>query len=87
MPPDLRSQLDVASIKTYLNELNTELLTLLEKSGEAFLSNALVDGNFALRACIVNFRTTLKDIEALPEIVVRIGEEIDASRPRASVKG
>jgi glutamate/tyrosine decarboxylase-like PLP-dependent enzyme len=87
VPPDLRSQLEVASIKTYLNELNTELLTRLEKSGEAFLSNALIDGNFALRACVVNFRTTLKDIEALPELVVRIGDEIDTPRRRASIKG
>jgi len=35
-----------------------------------------------LRACIVNFRTSLVDIEALPEIVIRIGREVDlALRP------
>jgi hypothetical protein len=27
----------------------------------------------------VNFRTTLADVEALPEIIVRIGREADAS--------
>jgi aromatic-L-amino-acid/L-tryptophan decarboxylase len=31
-----------------------------------------------LRACIVNFRTTQSDIEALPEIVVRLGQKVHA---------
>jgi len=30
-----------------------------------------------LRACIVNFRTTPEDVEALLPIVVRIGNEVD----------
>ena len=62
----------------YLNALNTELLTRLQASGEAYLSNAVVSGKFLLRACVVNFRTTLADVEAIPEIVVRIGREADA---------
>jgi aromatic-L-amino-acid/L-tryptophan decarboxylase len=59
--------------------LNTELLTRLQKSGEAFLSNAVVGAIFVLRACIVNFRTSLEDIEALPGIVIRFGREVDAA--------
>jgi aromatic-L-amino-acid/L-tryptophan decarboxylase len=36
-----------------------------------------------LRACIVNFRTSIEDVEALLPIVVRIGDELDATmRPR-----
>src|SRR5713226_7596559 len=66
-------------VEAYLNQLNAELLTRLQKSGEAFLSNAVVGGKFLLRACIVNFRTTLEDIEALPGIVIRIGREVDAA--------
>jgi hypothetical protein len=43
----------------------------------------MIDGKFVLRACIVNFRTTLADIESLPEIVTRIGKKIDDEiRPR-----
>src|SRR5690606_24867833 len=61
----------------YLDRLNRELLDRIERSGEAFLSNALVNGSFALRACVVNFRTTLSDIRFLPEIVVRLGREIE----------
>jgi len=49
----------------------------LQSSGEAYLSNAVVDGKFALRVCIVNFRTSLADVEALLPIVVRIGRDVD----------
>jgi hypothetical protein len=37
----------------------------------------VIGGRFALRACIVNFRTTLADVEALLPLVVRIGGEVD----------
>jgi glutamate/tyrosine decarboxylase-like PLP-dependent enzyme len=62
---------------SYLDELNLELMTRLQASGEAYLSNAVVHGKFAMRACIVNFRTSLADIEALLPIVVRIGKALD----------
>jgi glutamate/tyrosine decarboxylase-like PLP-dependent enzyme len=65
------------AVDTYLNELNEELLHRLKAGGEAYLSNAVIDGAFALRACIVNFRTTLADLETLPGIVVRYGGEAD----------
>lgn len=69
-------------VPAYLDELNRELLTRLQTSGEAYLSNAVVDGKFALRACIVNFRTSAADVEALLPLVVRLGEEADtALRP------
>lgn len=62
----------------YLNKLNTEILTRLQEGGEAFVSNTVIVGKYLLRACIVNFRTSLKDIEELIEIIVRIGHEVDA---------
>jgi aromatic-L-amino-acid/L-tryptophan decarboxylase len=77
VPPDLRFKRESEGVQTYLNQLNQELLARLEKSGEAFLSAAQIDGKFALRLCIVNFRTTLEDIEALPGIVTRLGLEVD----------
>ena len=46
----------------------------IEKSGAAFLSNAVVDGKYLLRMCIVNFRTSLEDIEALPGLIAGIGK-------------
>ena len=38
-----------------------------------------------LRACIVNFHTDRADVEAVPEIVARIGRTVDAElRPAVS---
>ncbi len=84
VPPDLAPGSE--SIEVYLNQLNAELLSRLQKSGEAFLSNAVVKGTFLLRACVVNFRTSLEDIEALPGIVMRIGKEVDAAMRPAALK-
>ncbi len=75
VPTDLNSGDETAA--NYLDELNLGLLTRLQSSGEVYLSNAVVHGKFALRACIVNFRTSLADIEALLPIVVRIGKALD----------
>jgi len=59
-----------------IDELNRELLDRLQKGGEAFVSNAVIDGRYVLRACVVNFNTTDGDIDALPGIVTRVGREI-----------
>jgi hypothetical protein len=42
-----------------------------------YLSNAIVDGKYLLRGCIVNFRTSQADIEAIPDMVVGIGRRLD----------
>jgi len=78
VPRDLRKSIAAKESGEYLNKLNEELLTRLQSSGEAFLSNAVLKNKFVLRACIVNFRTSTKDVDELPSIVVRIGEAIDA---------
>jgi aromatic-L-amino-acid/L-tryptophan decarboxylase len=77
VPSDLRSAQPSPQTEDYLQRLNQELLNRVERSGEAFLSNAIVGGRFALRACIVNFRTSLADIEALPILLSRFGREAD----------
>lgn len=79
IPPDLRPRAAAPGVAEYLNQLNTELLSRLERSGAAFLSNAVVNGRFLLRACIVNFRTARPDVEALPGLVARLGREADAA--------
>ena len=75
VPADLATGEEEA--EAYLNRLNNELLTRIQNSGEAYLSNAIVHGKFALRACIVNFRTDVPDIEELPRLAVRLGNETD----------
>jgi hypothetical protein len=66
-----------SNVANYLNDLNRELLTRLQRGGEAYLSNAIIGGKHALRACIVNFRTTLQDVKELLPLVVRLGKELD----------
>jgi len=78
VPPDLRQYAGSAETEKYLNHLNENILSRVELGGEAFLSNTEIDGKFALRACIVNFRTSLEDVEAVPELIVRIGRQADA---------
>lgn len=78
VPADLRRRArGDKAVTDYLNELNARIATALRLSGKAFVSNAHIEGRFMLRACIVNFRTTLADVEMLPELIVQIGRDID----------
>jgi glutamate/tyrosine decarboxylase-like PLP-dependent enzyme len=77
IPRDLQSAPQTAPTDDYLQRLNQELLTRVERSGQAFLSNAIVGGRFALRACIVNFRTSPADLEAVVRLLAALGRETD----------
>lgn len=57
----------------YLNRVNRELLAEIQAGGDFYLSNAVVGGRYLLRACIVNFRTSREDVDAIPGMVVDIG--------------
>ena len=75
--------LDANVVDKYLDALNIELLNRLQDSGAFYLSNAMINGKFALRACIVNFRTSLNDIQSLPPFVVELGRNLDQElRPK-----
>jgi glutamate/tyrosine decarboxylase-like PLP-dependent enzyme len=85
-PPDLPAGGD--GLEEYLDQLNEAVLARLKSSGEFFVSNAVLDGRFALRACIVNFRTTLADAAGIPERVAHIGRALDATmRPAGLTAG
>ncbi|HEY9340735.1 MAG TPA: aminotransferase class V-fold PLP-dependent enzyme [Hanamia sp.] len=62
--------------ETYLNTLNEKLLNELQQGGEVFLSNAVIADKYCLRACIVNFRTSKKDIHEMVEIIAREGRRL-----------
>jgi glutamate/tyrosine decarboxylase-like PLP-dependent enzyme len=62
----------------YLDALNAKIVERLQLGGELFVSNAVIGGRYLLRACIVNFRTTREDIEAVPAIVARVGAGVHA---------
>ena len=78
VPRDLRGSVGEADAERHLDALNRTLLDRLQRGGELFLSNAVISGRYLLRACIVNFHTAQADVEAVPEIVTRLGRQLDA---------
>ena len=62
---------------------------LLQTTARLLFDHSLFNGHprfFGyIRACIVNFHTGKKDVDALPGIVVRLGKEVDAELRRAPV--
>jgi aromatic-L-amino-acid decarboxylase len=58
------------------DEFNRRLMVEVQREGDSYLSNAIIDGRFALRACIVNFRTQLADMERLLETIRRVASRM-----------
>jgi aromatic-L-amino-acid/L-tryptophan decarboxylase len=73
VPPALRGD---PSAEPALNALNERLMPALQMGGRVFPSNAILGGRFAIRACIVNFRTEAADIDALVAEAVTRGREL-----------
>ncbi|MCA6075142.1 pyridoxal phosphate-dependent decarboxylase family protein [Fulvivirga sedimenti] len=63
--------------ESYINEVNKVLLNQLQLGGKAFLSNAVIGGKYCLRGCIVNFRTTKRDIDEILAIIDSTGMQVD----------
>lgn len=58
-----------------LNLWNEQVLLRLQRGGRSYLSNATIRGQFALRGCVLNYRTELRDMEILLADVRRAAEE------------
>jgi glutamate/tyrosine decarboxylase-like PLP-dependent enzyme len=70
VPPGLKQgDRPSADVDAELNRLNERILAAIQKGGRAYVSNATVNGRFALRACITNFRTTKTDIDETIKVV------------------
>jgi len=74
VPRDLRNDAGAAE---YLNTLNKALLQRLQDEGRVYVSNAVLGNVYALRACIVNFRTGKSDVQALVDATVEGGRALD----------
>ena len=48
-----------------LNAWNEQLMVKLQRGGSSYVSNATVRGKFALRGCVLNYRTEPRDMEIL----------------------
>jgi glutamate/tyrosine decarboxylase-like PLP-dependent enzyme len=84
IPSTIRTQVGSEDAEALINRLNQTVLGEIEDSGRAFFSNAVVNGKYLLRMCIVNFRTSLEDIEGLPAFIADIGERAFASMQKQS---
>jgi aromatic-L-amino-acid/L-tryptophan decarboxylase len=51
---------------------NKRLMVEVQRDGESYVSNATINGRFALRACIVSFRTQRADAERLLASIRRV---------------
>ncbi len=58
------------------NRFNTALMKRIVRRGRVYPSNALLEGKFCLRACIVNHLTKDSDIDAIVPEVVEAAREL-----------
>src|SRR5947199_5748930 len=57
-----------------IDAFNERLLIALQRDGSSYLSNATLGGRFALRGCVLNYRTTLRDMEILLDDLRRVAK-------------
>lgn len=74
VPVQLRSQTPEA-----IDAFNERLLVALQRDGSSYLSNATLGGRFALRGCVLNYRTTLRDMEILLGDLRRVARSLASS--------
>jgi aromatic-L-amino-acid/L-tryptophan decarboxylase len=69
VPARLRNQPPPA-----IDAFNERLLVALQRDGSSYLSNTTLGGRFALRGCVLNYRTTLRDMEILLNDLRRVAK-------------
>jgi len=77
VPTELQGNGDRVDI---LNALNREIVGLLYRENHHIPSSTEIDGQFAIRPCYINPRTTRNDVTELAKAVERIGVEAWARR-------
>lgn len=58
------------------DEFNKRVMLEVQRGGDSYLSNTKLGDRFALRACIVNYRTTPADVEHLLDTVRSIAQSL-----------
>jgi aromatic-L-amino-acid/L-tryptophan decarboxylase len=62
-----------------IDSFNERLLVALQRDGSSYLSNATLGGRFALRGCVLNYRTTLRDMEIFLDDLRRVARSLSTS--------
>lgn len=76
LKPGFAGNGDQEAVEKKLNAWNEQLLVALQRDGSSYLSNALIDGRFSLRGCVMNYRTTFRDMEILIEDLRRVAHDL-----------
>ncbi|MBM0257987.1 hypothetical protein JNW89_15270 [Micromonospora sp. 4G55] len=76
LPPAVRTGPRSRVEEQELDRLNERILVSLQQAGSSYLSNATLNGRFALRGCVLNYRTTRNDMEILLDDVRRAAEQV-----------
>ncbi len=63
-----------------VNAFNRKLLDRTHRDGRMFVSGTVLDGEFTLRGCVTNYRSTLADAAVCVETVVELGEQLERER-------
>ena len=62
-----------------IDNFNERLLIALQRDGSSYLSNTTLGGRFALRGCVLNYRTTLRDMDILLDDLRRVAKTLPTS--------
>jgi glutamate/tyrosine decarboxylase-like PLP-dependent enzyme len=62
-----------------LNALNKTIMERMQAGGTAFLTNTTLAGRFYLRACILHYATTERDIDGMLQTVEDVASEVMTS--------
>jgi aromatic-L-amino-acid/L-tryptophan decarboxylase len=83
IPADLRIRLarsfepECEAITAYVDRLNDRLVADLQAGGEAYVSSTFLAGHPVIRACILNYRSTVADVEQFVLLTQSIGAAAD----------
>ena len=71
VPAHLRNESSQA-----IDAFNERLLVALQRDGTSYLSNTTLSGRFALRGCVLNYRTRPQDMEILLDDLRRVAKSL-----------
>ena len=82
VPKDLKQKYESEQqkkIEDYLNHLNRAIVQAMRADRRVYVSSTILGDTFVLRACIVNYRTTKKNISEILEVICELAAIEDAN--------
>jgi aromatic-L-amino-acid/L-tryptophan decarboxylase len=79
LPERLRGRPRTPEEEREVDGLNQQIMHTMQRGAGSYVSNASIGGRFALRACVLNYRTTRRDMEILLDDVRRAAADVTAA--------